>query len=335
MEIAMNKCMQVSYWLAGVGALSLSALVVAQDDTWEMPRTSWGDPLLQGYWTNSTFVPLERPEALGTQQFYSLEEMAENIRVKIEENYDENLTGTAADVHYQFDDYGMNRTEDNITQNLRTSIIYDPPNGRYPALTDQAKANLQAYTEFRRDHQWDSAKTRSLSERCLIWDQEGPPIMPLGYNSTHRFMQTENYVILLHEMIHDARIIPLDGGDPAENSLPQWLGNSRGHWEGDTLVVETTGYSGRTNTPGLRGVPMSSQAHVVERFTRVDDSTIEYDFTVTDPTVWEEPWSGTYPFNSIEGPMFEYACHEGNYGIVNILSGVRLEELEALKAARQ
>ena len=137
------------------------------------------------------------------------------------------------------------------------------------------------------------------------------------------------------EMIHDVRIIPLDGGDPSENSLPQWLGNSRGHWEGDTLVVETTGYSGRTNANGMRGVTLSTNTKVEERFTRVSDEQIAYEFTISDPTVWKQSWSGAYPFMKIEGPMFEYACHEGNYGIENILSGKRREELDAYEAARQ
>ena len=238
-------------------------------------------------------------------------------------------------MHYQFDDYGMNRTADSIAPNLRTSIIYDPPNGRLPDIRPEARARLDAYNAWRNEHQWDSAKTRSLSERCLIWDQEGPPMLPLGYNSTYQFMQTEDYVILQLEMIHDIRIIPLDGKDPAENSLPQWLGNSRGHWEGDTLVVETTGFSGRTYATGMRGLELDQNARVVERFTRASDELIMYEFTVSDPTVWEGDFSGSYPFLNIDGPMFEYACHEGNYGIVNILSGVRLEELEALKAASE
>lgn len=317
--------------LAGFGVL-LSASVMAQSDTREIPRTSWGDPLLQGYWTNSTFIPLERPRELGAKEFYTEAEVAENTRRRMEATYAETQAGTPEDVHYQFDDYAMNRTEESVTFSRRTSIIYDPPNGRYPELTAAAIARRDEYNAWRQEHQWDSAKTRSLSERCLIWDQQGPPVLPLGYNSNYQIMQTEDHVILVHEMMNEARIIPLDGGDPAENSQPQWLGNSRGHWEGDTLVVETTGFTGRTNAPGMRGIPMSTDAHVVERFTRVNDTTVDYHFTVTDPTVWQQSWSGNYPFREIDGPMFEYACHEGNYGIVNILSGVRVEEFETYQA---
>jgi len=326
-----NKRLTVVTTMTAVGIL-MNAPLAAQNETWQMPRTSWGAPLIQGYWSNATMVPMQRPADLGSKEFYSLEELQENLRREFEDEYGETEAGTAADVHYQFDDYMMNKTADNITRNLRTSIIYAPANGRYPVLTAAAQASMADYNAWRAEHQWESAKTRSQSERCLIWDQEGPPILPLGYNSTYQFMQTEDYVIIQLEMIHDVRIIPLDGGDPAENSLPQWLGNSRGHWEGDTLVVETIGYSGRTNMPGLRGAPMSTDAKVVERFTRIDDNTIDYDFTVSDPTVWESDWSGNYPFNAIDGPMFEYACHEGNYGIVNILSGVRREELDAYEA---
>jgi len=313
----------------------LSFSVMAQDETWQMPRTSWGDPSIQGYFTNSSMVPLQRPAALGNKEFYSLEEYQERLRLAFEGESDETQAGTAEDVHYQFDDYLMNRTADTIAPNLRTSIIYDPPNGRIPAATAEARARQAEYNAWRPEHQWDSAKTRGLSERCLIWGQEGPPMLPLGYNSTYQFMQTEDFVILQLEMIHDVRIIPLDGGDPSENSLPQWLGNSRGHWEGDTLVVETTGFSGRTDANGMRGVSLSTNNHVVERFTRVADDTVEYEFTITDPTVWTQSWSGTYPFKSIDGPMFEYACHEGNYGIENILSGKRIEELDAIRAAGQ
>jgi len=321
--------------LGGAFLLSLCSFTYAQQESWEMPRTSWGDPLIQGYWTNSTTVPLQRPQALGNQEFYEPEEVAEILRQRLDTEYANTERGTAADVHYQFDDYSMNKTLDTITANMRTSIIFDPPNGRLPEPTGEALARLDEYNEWREEHQWDSAKTRGLSERCLIWGQEGPPILPLGYNSTYQFMQTEDYVILQLEMIHDVRIIPLDGGDPAENSLPQWLGNSRAHWEGDTLVVETTSYSGRTDANGMRGVSLDSNTFVEERFTRISESEIDYQFTITDPTVWKQSWSGTYPFKKIDGPMFEYACHEGNYGIENILSGKRIEELDAMQAANK
>lgn len=321
--------------LGGIFLLSLSSFTNAQQESWEMPRTSWGDPLIQGYWTNSTTVPLQRPQALGTQEFYEPEEVAEILRQRLDTEYANTERGTAADVHYQFDDYSMNKTLDTITANMRTSIIFDPPNGRLPEPTGDALARLDEYNAWREEHQWDSAKTRGLSERCLIWGQEGPPMLPLGYNSTYQFMQTEDYVILQLEMIHDVRIIPLDGGDPSENSLPQWLGNSRAHWEGDTLVVETTSYSGRTDANGMRGVSLDINTFVQERFTRISESEINYEFTITDPTVWKQSWSGTYPFKKIDGPMFEYACHEGNYGIENILSGKRIEELDALQAANQ
>lgn len=317
------------------GACLLSGNVLAQSESWEMPRTSWGDPVIQGYWTNSSLVPLQRPTALGTKEFYSLEEYRENLRRAFEGETDETQAGTAADVHYQFDDYLMNRTADSIAPNLRTSIISNPSNGRLPEATGEALEKLEAYSVWREEHQWDSANTRGLSERCLIWGQEGPPILPLGYNSTYQFMQTEDYVILQLEMIHDVRIIPLDGGNPAENSLPQWLGNSRGHWEGNTLVVETTRFSGRTDANGMRGVSLDSNNHVIERFTRVSEDTIDYEFTIKDLTVWKQSWSGVYPFKAIDGPMFEYACHEGNYGIENILSGKRREELDKMEAAGQ
>lgn len=338
LEKIMNKTFRTNSWINSIQVLvflffAAAGLSLARAaDNWEVPRTSSGHPVLQGYWTNSTVIPLQRPVELGEQAFYTREQAEALLRERLV--ITETEAGTQADVHYQFQDYALNRTADTTTPNLRTSIITEPANGRYPEVRPEALAKADEYNSYRREHQWDSAQNRGLSERCIVWGQEGPPMLPLGYNSTYQIVQTEDYVVVVLEMIHDARIIPIDGRDPAIDSFPQWLGNSRGHWEGDTLVVETTGFSGKTNARGVNA-PISQNARVTERFTRTSDDLIQYEFTVSDPTVWNQSWSGTYPMMSIDGPMFEYACHEGNYGIVNILSGKRADEREAAKSALQ
>jgi hypothetical protein len=297
--------------------------------TAEVPRTAAGQPDLSGYWTSATIVPLERPAELGNREFYTEAEAEELLAESLV--VEETEAGTAADVHYQLDDFGLDRSQNPIALNLRTSIITDPPNGRMPASTAETKAAADARAARARERGFDSAEDRPLAERCIVWPNEGPPMLPVGYNSNLQIAQTDDYVVVLLEMIHDARVIPVDGRAGLPAGFPQWLGSSRGRWEGDTLVVETTNFTGRTGVRG--GNLLSDNARVTERFTRTGDSTILYQFTVDDPKTWTQPWSGEYPLTKIEGPMFEYACHEGNYGLANNLSGARAEERAAAKAA--
>lgn len=316
--------------------LMMGTAVGQQESTeWELPRTAEGHPVLQGYWTNSTVVPLERSLELGTQAFYTVEEAAnmQNEALALAIGTD-TVAGTAADMHYQMDDYALNKSADTIASNLRTSIITSPSNGRFPETTAEAKAEAAAYTTHREEHGYDSAQDRGLSERCLIWANEGPPMLPLGYNSTLQIIQSKGYIAILMEMIHDLRIIPIREQATDTEILPQWLGNSVGHWEGDTLIIETTGFSGKTVPVGIKAI-ISVDTQVVERISRSAEGTLNYQFTIEDPSTWESSWSGEYPMQAIDGPMFEYACHEGNYGIVNILNGVRVEERRALEAAKQ
>jgi hypothetical protein len=182
-------------------------------------------------------------------------------------------------------------------------------------------------------HAFDSAQDRSLSERCILWSHE-VPIVPVGYNSSLQIMQSRGYVAIMTEMFPDPRIVPLDARPPLPSSVPQWLGDSRGHWEGDTLVVETTNFTGKTGISGTdRNLVLSPDAHVVERFKRVDADTLIYRFTVDDPQTWTRPWTVEYPLGKIDGPMFEYACQEGHYGLANTLSGARAEEKAAAESA--
>jgi hypothetical protein len=311
-------------------AMLIGGSAMADDKKWAVPRTSDGQPDLQGYWTNNTVIPLERPAELGDKAFYNEEEAqaVRQERLAVEETE----PGTAADVHYQLTDFALDHSQNTVVTNLRTSIVTDPPDGRIPEPLPDAVARAKARGDYAREHAFDSAQNRPLGERCIIWGHQGPPIIPVGYNSNVRIVQAPGYVVIQTEMLQDPRIVPLDGRPHVSGSIRQWVGDSRGHWEGDTLVVETTNYTGRTGARGrVPNLTLSQKARVTERIERTGEDTLLYRFTVEDPETWERPWSGEYPFQRIEGEMFEYACHEGNYGIANILSGARADE----RAARE
>jgi hypothetical protein len=297
----------------------------AEDAQWTLPRTSWGDPDLEGHWTNRTLITLERPDALADKAYFTPEEF--KAYAAAQEGADETTFGASYTAHYNLDDYGLGDAQNQQVEYLRTSIITKPENGRLPPLTPEAKARREAYLAFHKEHQFDSAKTRSLAERCIVWVNTGPPILPRGYNSHYQIIQAKGYVVIMMEMIHDARIIPLDGSPHASPNIRSWLGDSRGHWEGDTLVVETTNFDDRLHQHSEYNFSGITKAlKVTERFTRTGPNHIDYRFTVSDPGTWTAPWSGTSPWESTDGPMFEYACHEGNYGMPNTLSGMRAEE---------
>lgn len=316
-------------------AAGLAPLVAGAQDgksAWTA-RTSDGQPLLQGYWTNATVVPMQRPPQLGNKAFYTEEEEAAFLHKRLTPQ--PTKAGTTPDVHYQFSDYGLDRSADDLVKNLRTSLVVDPPDGRIPPPLPAAAARARERAAYQKEHAFDSAQDRSLSERCILWSHE-VPIVPVGYNSDLQILQSHGYVVVMTEMMPDARIVPLDGRPALPDSLRQWLGDSRGHWEGDTLVVETTHFTGRTSVQGAdRNLLLSKNARVVERFTRVDENTIRYRFTVDDPDTWARPWTVEYPMKKIDGPMFEYACQEGNYGLPDTLRGARAAERAAAEAARK
>ena len=209
-----------------------------------------------------------------------------------------------------------------LVEDKRTSLIVDPPDGRIPPLTAEAEKRAAARREYRRDHPADSWEDRSLGDRCIVGFNAGPPIVPRAYNNNVQLFQTPDYVVILNEMVHNARIVPLDGRPPG--TIRQWVGDSRGHWENETLVVETTNLSEKSSFRGS-----SANFHLVERFTRVDADTIRYEFTVEDPETWTRPWTAAVPMTKTQGPMFEYACHEGNYAMEGILAGARADEQAA------
>ncbi len=295
---------------------------------WKLSRTPDGQPDLQGFWTNTTYVPLERPKNV-TKTFYTPEEAAENIkRAAVTEN-EQTEPGTVADVHYDFTQFGLDRSQSALALNLRTSLIVDPPEGRIPPMTAEGLGRGAERAELRKrmGGPFDAAQNQPLSVRCIIMDRIGPPMLAGAYNNNYQIVQVPGYVMILVEMIHDVRIIPLDGRPQLPASVRQWTGSYRGRWEGDTLVVESTNFNGKNPFQGS-----SENMKLIERFTRVDENTIRYQFTVDDPSTWTRPWSAEVPWAKTIGPLFEHACHEGNYGLGNILAGARAEEKRADEA---
>jgi len=296
----------------------------AQTKKWTPPRMADGHPDLQGFWTNNTYTSLERPRNV-SKEFYTREEALELEKKAANEETEQTVPGTVADVHYDFTQFSLDRNQSAHALNLRTSIIVDPVDGKLPPLTAEGQKRAAERAELaKRVGRWDSAQSNDLDDRCIIFQGAGPPMLPQGYNSNYQIVQTPGYVMILFEMAHDTRIIPLDGRPHVSRNIRQWTGDSRGHWEGDTLVIETSNFNGKNP---LRG--SSENLRVVERFTRVDADTIQYKFTVEDESTWTRPWTGEIPLRKTIGPLFEHACHEGNYGLYNTLVGARLEEKKA------
>jgi hypothetical protein len=284
-----------------------------------------GHPDIEGYWTNDTYTPLERDASLGDKEFFTPQEAAAFFKSR----HDRLLGQARDDIHY---DDAIWQAENYLKEaHPRTSLISSPTNGRLPPLTPEGERRLKSQTVAQRAVTSDAAHTRSLAERCITWGNVGPPMMPPTYNANFQIMQTRQQVILRHEMMHDVRVVHLDGRPHPAPSVRWLAGHSVGRWEGQTLVVDTTNFTDRTN---FRGSPQNTRQdifateklHVVERFTRIDADTIRYQFTVEDPATWTAPWSGEMAIRRFEGPIYEYACHEGNYGLANILSAARAQE---------
>ena len=300
-------------------AMAQTAVATAGNSAWAVPRTPDGQPDLGGVWDYRTATPLERPAAFAGKEFLTDQEIADYERRAAARDDGRPPDDARSDpsVHPPWWlDYG--RT---VVATRRSSLIVDPPDGRIPALTPDAQkraAERRAASKGRGPA--DSPEDRTLWERCIT---RGLPegMLPAGYNNNVQFLQTPGYVVIVSEMIHDARIVPLDGRPHAPAAIRSWLGDSRGHWEGHTLVVETTNFSPKT---AFRGA--SEHLRLIERFTRVDRDTIEYRFTVEDSTTWTRPWTVTFPLVRNDGEMYEYACHEANYGLQNILKNARATE---------
>ena len=340
--------------LAAVAAAPFARPIAAQEQEreareWVLPRTAFGHPDLQGNWTNATATPIQRPEEQGP--VYTWEEVA-RIEGRLEESRAEDYADSDPDREAppvggvftgdpRFDAAsggtgGYNAFYIDAGERVaifngepRTSLVVDPPNGRVPELSEEGRERFAERRAFARQFgSYDNPENRPLAERCIMsfGSNAGPPMLPnYFYNNNYTIVQTPDHVMIMTEMVHDVRVIRL--GEP--NRLPAhirpWMGDSWGRWEGDTLVVETTNLHPNQT---LQGIPPSEEFKVIERFTRADEHTINYEFTVEDPRLWSRPWSGEVPFTRLDGLVYEYACHEANYALENVLRGARAQERE-------
>ena len=312
-------CMCAVATLAAASAIGQPAHEAAAP--WAPRLTADGQPDLQGDWTNDTFTPLERPAELAGKELFTRAEALAYMQAR-----SDRLNAQAADdIHYddaiwQAENYGK-------VANLRTSMIVEPRDGKVPPLTAAGEARYAEQLAAQRAEKVTSrASSRSLAERCISWGNVGPPMVPPTYSANLEILETKDTVIIRHELMHDVRTIYLDGR-PHPGPNVQWLaGHSVGRWEGSTLIVDTTNFTSNTN---FRGSPQNTRQdifaterlHVIERFTPIAPDTIRYEFTVDDPSTWTSPWSGEMEIRRTAGPIYEYACHEGNYGLANILRG--------------
>ncbi len=309
--------------------LTLVPSAVAQSSAGTMPmRTPDGQPHVSGIFTFRTLTPFQRPQQFEGQESLSLEDAAQfEAAERIRQNRDlfdpEKGSGgyrpRSEGGVLSYNEFWYERGIE-LTADKRTSLIIDPPNGRLPSRTEASQMAARERAADRREHMYDSYENRSAGDRCIMGFNAGPPMRSSAYNNNVMIFQAPGYVAILNEMVHNARIIPFD--DTSEPTFPQRSGNSRARWEGETLVIETTGFGG-----GSSGLT-STNMHLIERLTRLDPDTVAYDYIVTDPTVYTAPYSVMMPLRRTDGPLFEYACHEGNYGLYGILAGARNLELE-------
>jgi hypothetical protein len=307
-----------------------------QSSTYKVPKTSFGQPDLEGVWSNNSATPLQRPVAWADKEFLTdaeVEQVQKTAR-QLEQDGDalfgdELITDT-------LQGKTESKSHDTETGNYngfwlpardferRTSLIIDPPNGRIPPETPEAQKRRAALVEQRRLHPADGPESRGLTERCITF---GVPRFQAAYSSVYQIVQSPTHVVFNMETIHDARVIPIDGRPHLSQQISQWLGDSRGHWEGDTLVVDTKGFSPKSNFQGS-----SSGLQLMERFTRIGADTLQYDVTMSDPTTWTRPWTARLYFKRTNEPLLEYACHEGNLGMSGILAGAR--KMESQRASQ-
>jgi hypothetical protein len=322
--------------VAMVSALAVSIVVplaAGQSGKYTPPRTPDGKPDLQGSYTFSTITPLQRPAALNGKDVLTPEEAAafeasENKRLN-RDLFDPEKG--APSVGYaprsqggvlSYNDFWYERGSQ-LTEDRRTSLITDPADGRIP-YSAATRARMAAQAAKANAGQFDSYEDLSVADRCILGFNSGPPMISGTYNNNLQITQTPGYVVIFTEMVHDARIIPTDGRP--HGTFARWSGDSRGHWEGDTLVVETINFRRETSLSGS-----TAKTQVVERFTRVGPKTIRYEFTITDPTAYTQPWTAVMPLRTIDDRLFEYACHEANYGMIGVLRGARVKEAAATK----
>ena len=325
--------------LLAVGAILVAAVAVSSaqtpaGSTYKVPRLRDGHPDLQGTWTTQTFTPLQRPKRYAGREFLTEAEADELIKLLAKGGVDplaNNIFGAtdeerakrveqADETHYNNADW-LATAKPKTLSSRRTSMIFDPPDGLIPPQTPEGQKRTAARRAI---NGFDSYETRPAQERCIVWTHEGPPMMPPPYNDILRIMQMPGYVLVYRELSTAPRIIPMDGRPHPPSQVRNWAGHSVGRWEGDTLIVDTTNFNDKAAVQG--GGP---DLHVIERFTRVSADSIMYRVTLEDPGTWTRPWSIEIPMLSTDGRLYEYACHEGNYGLPNILSGARFADKEA------
>ena len=305
------------------------------------PRTPWGQPDLQGIWDFRTLTPVQRPEDLGDQALLTEEEAASLEQEAVDRaislwEADARRTevgGNVGGYNNFWNDPGTNPIE-----TRRTSLIVDPPSGRLPDLSPVGQRRTDARLKYLEERPYDSYKDLNAFDRCIAGFNAGPPITPLTYNNNMQLFQTPGHVVVYTEMIHTARVVALDGRPALTDNIRLWSGDSRGYWEGDTLVVETANFNEQRQWIPYRfsrGVVSTTNMRLVERFTRVDADTLEYTFTVSDPETWTSPWTASMPMHRTDSPLFEYACHEGNYSMAGSLAGQRAVDKAAADAATQ
>jgi hypothetical protein len=324
---------------AAVVSLAVAPVGAQSKGTYKAPKTADGQPDLQGAWDFRTVTPLERPAEFAGKEFVTPQEAAAFEQKTVEANdADKNraketrreVNGTAEtqDVALAYNNFWWDRGT-KMVGNLRTSLITEPKDGKLPAQTAEAKTKAAALAVIT-ERPAEGPEDRPLSERCITRSNTGPPMVPSGYNNNFQIFQSKDYVVILVEQIHDARIVPINGQAHLPQHVRQWLGDSRGHFEGDTLVVESTNFRDQTDFRNA-----DRNLTVVERFTRTGPNEVKYEFTVKDPTVWTTPFSAEILANHLDGVIYEYACHEGNYGMEGTLSGARYLEKVAADAAKK
>jgi hypothetical protein len=330
--------MRVSSLVAVVSVLAVITVVpsaAGQSGKYSPPRTADGKPDLQGTYTFATITPLQRPAELAGKAVLTPEEAAkfeksENDRLN-RDLYTPEKGQPSAGYPPQsqggvlsYNDFWYERG-DKLTRDLRTSLITDPPDGRIPFT---AEARQRSAQRAARGEVFDNPEDLSLVDQCILGFNAGPPMVSGTYNNNLQIVQSPGYVVIFNEMVHNARIVPTDGRP--HGTAPMWTGDSRGHWEGDTLVVETLNFRRETSLQGS-----TAQTKVVERFTRVDAKTIDYQFTVSDPTAYSRPWTASMPLRAIDENLYEYACHEGNFGMLDVLRGARFRDREKEEAGKR
>lgn len=330
----MNMQQRSRQWFRSIG-WAVPMLVASSAAVAQVARTPWGDPDLQGRWSNATLTPLQRPAELAGKEFFTPEEARAYVRERMQAlNADNTIDDVGAVGSYN---EAWNDRGNDIVPTRRTSLVVEPADGRVPPFTPEAQREHERNLAYAEEHPADTPADRYLTERCIVFGGGAAPMLPEPYNNNYYIVQTPDYVTIMAEINHEVRIIPIDGRPHFPEHVRQWVGDSRGHWEGDTLVVETKNQRTNRHFYGVQMLNsvMSDEFRVVERFTRTAPDQIRYRATVHDPKVFTAPWTVEIFMHPQEGPLVEYACHEGNYGLSGLLSAARADERRAAEDAQQ